>query len=188
MRLHLVRHPRPEVADDTCYGRTDLAPRLDELVLLQAELAASLPKNAPLFSSPLQRCARLAETLAPALGCGAPVFDARLAEMDFGDWEMRQWNQIPHSEVDAWTADLTGYRPGNGENVLEVAQRVRAFRADLATVHAEDVIVICHAGTIRLLLAAECGTSPADMALQAAQAAHRIAYGEVIVLDCRPTA
>jgi alpha-ribazole phosphatase len=91
MRLYLVRHPRPEVADHICYGRTDLAPRLDEMALLQAKLIASLPKNIPLFSSTLKRCADLAEVLEPAIESGAPTYDARLAEMDFGDWEMRAY-------------------------------------------------------------------------------------------------
>lgn len=185
MRLYLVRHPRPEVAEHICYGRTDLPPRPDEMVLLQTQLIASLPKNIPLFSSPLKRCADLAEALVPALGSGAPIYDPRLAEMDFGDWEMRAWADIPRSEIDAWAENLIEYRPGNGENVLQVAQRVRAFRDELSKWNAEEMIIICHAGTIRLLLAAERGLSLADTALYAAQNEHKIAYGEVVVLDCR---
>lgn len=187
MRLYLVRHPRPEVAEHICYGRSDLLPRPDEVFLLQAKLITSLPKNRPLFSSPLKRCAELAETLAPALKSGAPTYDLRLAEMDFGDWEMRAWDDIARSEIDAWANDLIEYRPGNRENVLQVAQRVRAFRDDVSKLDAEEIIVICHAGTIRLLLAGERELSLADTALYAAQNEHKIAYGEVVVLDCRPT-
>jgi alpha-ribazole phosphatase len=184
MRLHLVRHPRPDVADHVCYGSTDLSALPDESALLLTKLTAQLPHNAPIFSSPLKRCADLAARLAPALECAAPIHDVRLAEMHFGDWEMRAWDDIPRNEVDAWTADLIGHRPGNGENVLEVAQRIRAFRHDLSTLNAENVIVICHAGTIRLLMAGERGLPVADMALHAAQNEHRIEYGEVVVLDC----
>jgi alpha-ribazole phosphatase len=185
MRLHLVRHPRPDVTELTCYGSTDLSALPDESALLQTKLGAQLPRNVPMFSSPLKRCADLAASLVPVLECAAPIYDARLAEMHFGDWEMRAWDAIPRSEVDAWSADLIGYRPGNGENVLEVAQRVRAFRNDLSALKADNAIVICHAGTIRLLMAAELGLSLADMALHAAQNEHRIAYGELVMLDCQ---
>jgi alpha-ribazole phosphatase len=98
---------------------------------------------------------------------------------------MRAWDEIPRSEIDAWGNNLTEYRPGNGENVLQVAQRVRAFRDELSKLDAEQIVVICHAGTIRLLLAGERGLSLADTALYAAQNEHKIAYGEVVVLDCR---
>jgi alpha-ribazole phosphatase len=185
MRLYLVRHPRPEVAEHICYGCTNLPPRIDEMALLQAKLLAFLPKNIPLFSSPLKRCADLAEMLASALGCGAPIYDARLAEMDFGDWEMRAWDDIPRSEIDAWADDLVEYRPGNGENLLQVVQRVHGFREQMSKLNAEQIVVICHAGTIRLLLAGERGLSLADTALYAAQNEHKIAYGEVVVLDCQ---
>lgn len=184
MRLHLVRHPRPAIADGVCYGRSDLASDRKQQALTLARLVGLLPKNALLFSSPLKRCVELADELASSLGCAAPICDKRLMEMDFGDWEMRAWSDIPRNQVDAWVADLVNYRPGNGENLLQVAQRVRAFRNDLSLLTAEDVIVICHAGTIRLLLADERGLPLADMALHAAQKAHRIDYGEVLIVDC----
>ena len=44
-------------------------------------------------------------------------FDARLAELDFGHWEMQSWDGIPRAEVDAWAADVAHYRPGGGESV-----------------------------------------------------------------------
>jgi alpha-ribazole phosphatase len=181
MRLHLVRHPRPDVTAGICYGSTDLTASFDTALL--AELTAKLPTRTPLFSSPLKRCAALAEALAPMLDSAAPIYDTRLAEMDFGAWEMQAWDDIPREQIDAWSTDLTAYRPGQGENLLEVARRVLAFRDDVLKRDASDVVVICHAGTMRLLSAAEQGGSPADIALRAAQAPHQIAYGEVMVLS-----
>jgi alpha-ribazole phosphatase len=190
VRLHLVRHPPVHLADGVCdrvcYGSSDVPAAFDASLL--ARLCDALPRGVPLFSSPLKRCADLAAALAPLQDCAAPIHDVRLAEMHFGDWEMRAWNDIPRSEVDAWTADLIRYRPGGGENVLEVAWRVRAFRDEVIQLDASDVIVICHAGTMRLLLAGEYGAGLEDTALRASQHAHQIGHGEVIVLECKSNA
>lgn len=184
MHLYLVRHPRPVVAANICYGRTDLAVAAEELALVLASLLPVLPKNALLFSSPLRRCTELTASLAQALESPNPTYDERLAEMHFGDWEMRTWDDIPRAAIDAWTNDMVGYRPGGGENVLQVAQRVRAFRDELTELNAEHAVVICHAGTIRLLAACEHGLSVPEMALYAAQKPHKIRYGELLVVDC----
>jgi len=174
--LYLVRHPQPDVAPGLCYGASDVPVPDAELARVHATLAAQgLPDDLPIHSSPLRRCALLAERLAP----GRAVLDARLAEMDFGTWELRPWSAIPRGDVDAWTADLLHYRPGGAENVLDVARRVQAFVNDL---HAPSALVICHAGTIRLLTALHGGQALEQAALRAAQTPHRIGYGELVVL------
>jgi alpha-ribazole phosphatase len=176
MTLHLVRHPQPDVAPGLCYGASDVPVREADLARVHGALAArGLPRDLPVYASPLQRCALLAERLAP----GRVTHDARLAEMDFGAWELRAWSDIPRADVDAWTADLLHYRPGAAENVLDVARRVHAFRADLRV---PSALVICHAGTIRLLAALHGGAPLEQAALQAAQTPHRIGYGDVVVL------
>jgi alpha-ribazole phosphatase len=183
MRLYLVRHPKPSLPPGVCYGRTDVVVSATERRLVLEGLLPLLPKHVPVYTSPLQRCGDLATDLAAMLGSGDPVSDARLAEMDFGFWEMRTWDDIPRSEIDAWTEDLTGYRPGGGETVLEVTRRVRAFHDDLLRSGHAQAGVICHAGTIRLLLACQRALPLADTALYAARTPHKIAYGEVMVLD-----
>ncbi|WP_293780813.1 histidine phosphatase family protein [uncultured Oxalicibacterium sp.] len=183
MHLYLIRHPRPIVAANVCYGRSDLKVAEETLTSVHDALLPLLPTRARIFSSPLSRCTVLSNRLAEALDC-APVYDERLREMHFGDWEMQPWDAIPRTDIDAWTSDLIGYRPGGGETVLEVAQRVRAFRDDLAGLDIEHAIVICHAGTIRLLAACEHALSVPEMALYAAQKPHRIGYGELLIVDC----
>lgn len=181
MRLILIRHPQPDVAPGVCYGRTDLAVAPEQLEQAVAALLPLVPVGRPLFSSPLRRCASLAARLAPT-----PVFDARLMEMDFGAWEMQSWDSIPRAGVDAWTADLANYRPGDGESVLQMAERVAAFYGDLQrqldASHDGEAIVVCHAGTMRLLAARHAGLAPMAMALQAAGAPHRLPYGEALIL------
>jgi len=176
MELVLVRHPQPEVAPGICYGRTDLGASPAAIAGALARLnAAGLPGDLPIYASPLRRCADFAARL------GAPVtFDARLAEMDFGTWEMRTWDDIARAEIDAWTDNLLYYRPGGGETVMEVAQRVASFLATLR--HNDRALVVCHAGTMRLLSALHAGGTVEEAALRAAARPHRIDYGGVMTL------
>ena len=180
MKLHLVRHPQPEIGPGLCYGASDVP--VTEAVLARAHArlhAAGLPGKLPVLSSPLQRCALLARRLAPA----TLRFDVRLAEMDFGRWEMQPWDSIPRIEVEAWAADLLHYRPGGAECVLDVARRVAAFIRDLRQAGHAEALLVCHAGTIRLLSAMQGSLPLEQAALQAAGTPHRIAYGEIAMLE-----
>jgi len=180
MRLHLIRHPKPMVDQGICYGGTDLAVSQQEVDAVLPSLLANLPNNIPLFSSPLQRCSKLAEAYARTKNI--PVsFDARLMEMNFGRWEMCSWDTIPRAEIDAWANDLANYCVGGGGTVLQMAQQVAAFYQERLEQNT-DCSVICHAGTIRLMLACQRGLSPVDMANQAAKNTHQISYGEITVL------
>ena len=184
MHLTLVRHPQPLVAAGICYGRTDLSVAPEQMALTLAALVDSLPRGLPIYSSPLQRCAVMAAQLAPHLQSPAPLLDARIAEMDFGAWEMRPWEDIPRVGIDAWAADLPNYRPGGGESVLQMATRIDAFHADLQRQLGPkgSAIVICHAGAMRLLSARHAGLAPPEMALQAAKTPHQIPYGATLIL------
>jgi alpha-ribazole phosphatase len=185
MRLHLIRHPQPQVETGICYGSTDLPAIAGEPQRVFNELrtemrgSANIPSEAPVYSSPLQRCAALAILL------GEPIFDTRLRELHFGDWEMRRWDDIPRADIDAWAADMTHYRPGGGESAAAAAQRVLDFRAGLLQQPHTDAIIVCHAGTIRLLLAYEPGMTAEETALRAARAAHRIGYGEMLTVEAK---
>ncbi|HEY8606249.1 MAG TPA: histidine phosphatase family protein [Noviherbaspirillum sp.] len=182
MRLYLVRHGRPAIAARLCYGSSDIAVPGAEDERVAAALAPLLPAGTPVHASSLQRCVGLAGRLAEALGVEPAIPDPRLREMDFGAWEMQAWDAIPRAEVDAWAEDLLHYRPGGGECVLDVARRVAAFLADLQASGHARAIVVCHAGTIRLLTRLHLGGPVEACALQAAREPHRIAYGELVIL------
>ncbi|RZA35205.1 MAG: phosphoglycerate mutase, partial [Lysobacteraceae bacterium] len=79
-------------------------------------------------------------------------------------------------------ADLLHFRPGGGENVLEVARRVAAFRDELRQAGCPGALLVCHAGTMRLLSSLHAGGAIGEAALRAASSPNRIGYGEVIVL------
>lgn len=186
MRLELVRHPQPEIAPGLCYGRSDIsvAPSVMQAVL--AQLLERVPSGVLIVSSPLQRCLTLAQALSEQLGQPPPLQDARLQEMDFGGWEGRSWEQIGRAEVAAWERNMTHYRPGGGESVVQMLRRVASCYEDLRA-EGEDAIVVCHAGTIRLMRAwheAAGDVSKLEaIAQQVVQTRHEIAYGQCITLE-----
>jgi alpha-ribazole phosphatase len=180
VKLHLVRHPQPDIKPSLCYGASDVPVAVHELARVRARLRdAGLPGDLPVYASPLQRCALLARRMRPA----TLSFDARLAEMNFGRWEMQAWDAIPRHEVDAWAADLLHYRPGGADCVLDVARRVAAFIDDLRQAGHAQALLVCHAGTIRLLSAMRDDASLEQVALEAARAPYQIAYGELVTLE-----
>jgi alpha-ribazole phosphatase len=182
MQLYLIRHPKTVVKDGICYGRTDLAVDAAEVERIAALLMPRLPDNIDIWSSPLQRCRLLAERIAESRGVTFQT-DPRLMEMDFGAWEMQSWDAVPREEIDAWTNDVAYYRPGGGESVFQAAVRVKQF-ADECRHRAAPAAIICHAGTIRLLLACAEFKDPGQIALAAAAHAHRIDHGEIVQWKC----
>jgi alpha-ribazole phosphatase len=153
VRIRLIRHPRPLVAPGVCYGRSDLPPAEDPTTCA-ARLQPQLPTHLPVFTSPLRRCLALAQVLHPS-----PVVDHRLIEMDFGAWEMRAWDDIPRSELDAWSAAPLDYAPPRGEPVAALQARVRAFIDARRTEGCNDIVAVTHGGVMKLF-AAECRQLP----------------------------
>lgn len=188
MRLHLIRHPRPALAAGICYGSSDVPASEEDLREALLRLPPRLPARVPVLSSPLLRCKELAMQLAGALHAAPPVVDARLAEMHFGDWELKSWDAIPRDEIDAWASDTANYRPGGGESVIEVAVRLAAFLADAHRFGSEDIVVVTHAGVIRLLLEIGNGADLHAAALAAARVRREIAFGEPVLLDLQAAA
>jgi alpha-ribazole phosphatase len=97
-----------------------------------------------LWTSPAQRCRVIADAL------GVPVVDARLQELDFGEWEGLAWDDVPRAALDAWAADVGGFAPPGGESGAALIARVRAFASALP---AGDHVVITHGGPLKVLTA-----------------------------------
>ncbi|MCY4486203.1 MAG: alpha-ribazole phosphatase family protein [Deltaproteobacteria bacterium] len=147
MRLILIRHTRPAVGDNLCYGVTDVdvAPTFEQEA---ARVVASLPAVERLVTSPLRRCTRLAERIGAARGL-VPAVDERLREMDFGRWEGLSWEAVERVELDAWAADFFHARPHGGESVRMVVERVGAALADIGRSGVAHALVT-HGGIIKV--------------------------------------
>lgn len=148
MNLWLARHAQPLVGAGICYGAHDIAADTQATHEAAQRLAQALPAGLEVACSPLSRCTRLARALQALRPDLSPVVtDPRLAEMDFGLWEGRRWDDIGQAALDAWTADFARHRPGGGESVAGFMARVGSafdsLRPDRAT------LWITHAGVIR---------------------------------------
>lgn len=154
MQLYLIRHPAPRVAAGVCYGRTDL-PLGEDVAAAAARIAAQLPPQLAIYTSPLQRCRQLAEALHPA-----PRSDARLQEMHFGEWEMRPWNRIQREALDGWAADPLGYVPPQGESVGELQRRVHGFVDEARQQGIERAALVTHAGVMKVIVGKAQGLPP----------------------------
>ncbi|HZG21234.1 MAG TPA: histidine phosphatase family protein [Herbaspirillum sp.] len=204
MLLYLIRHPQPVLDQHTCYGRSDIAVAPHMLQPCLDSLLPLLPRDVPIFSSPLQRCAGLARALATRLGQAQVVLEHDLLEMDFGHWELRRWDDIPWDEVEAWNQDLLHHAPGGGETLPAMARRIWRALQNLRTCAAPAAIVVCHAGSIRMLHACAAwrdeqlaqlatGSTPLpdaraweDIALRAMAQRRQIGFGEMLRLTLAP--
>jgi len=126
----LVRHTTVDVPAGTCYGRTDVALR-ETFAVEAAEVRHALAgvRFDEVWSSPRSRCTRLAAEC----GFADARLDPRLAELDFGEWEGRRWDEIDDPALDLWYADYLHARPTGGETFAEQRARVAEFLDELRT-------------------------------------------------------
>lgn len=173
MEIFLIRHTTPDVAAGICYGQTDLSLAASFPEELNQVLAAVPLDLDAVYSSPLQRCRLLAESL-PA---SQLIIDARLQELNFGKWEMCSWDAIPSDELNPWMQDYLNLAPSGGESARQMQTRVLSCWQDILSAEYQKVAIITHAGVIRLLMADYNKSSLEDAFRQ------KIGYGEVISLD-----
>lgn len=112
MRLHFIRHTRPDIARGVCYGQSDIplaASFAEEAEDVRARLTERLEGRTPtrIYSSPLSRCRHLSE----ALGYEAPILDARLLELNFGEWELQRFDEITTHAYSSGTTTTSMWHP-----------------------------------------------------------------------------
>lgn len=143
MKIYFVRHTSVDVPRGVCYGQTDVSLKStfeEEALVIKQELQ-SLQTDL-VFSSPLSRCIRLAHFC--TFEC--PILDARLMELNFGDWEYKFWDDV---DMSIWSDDWVNTPAPNGESFAQMYQRVVSFFQDLKAYRAENIIVFTHAGVLR---------------------------------------
>ena len=151
-RFWWIRHaPVPEVGE-IMYGSMDLdCDCTDEAVF--NGVAARLPKDALWFHSPLKRTKQTADALLAA-GAQAKSLeeDARIIEMNFGDYNGRNLKELIAEREDSYI----GFFPAspfettpNGESLSDCAKRIEAFTDEMHEKYkGRDIVVVAHRGTI----------------------------------------
>ena len=107
-----------------------------------------------LYTSHLSRARETAEIVGGRLGLD-PIVDRRLAEADRGQLEGRRWIDVEREDPElygAWRAAGDSFRFPGGESLGEQDRRVHAALADIRSQGHLPALVVCHGGSIRVVL------------------------------------
>lgn len=173
MEIYLIRHTTPKIEKGVCYGFSDLEladSYEEEVSLLSKKVIQNLKKqyykNAKedkkqellIYTSPLQRCSILAKDLKTNLqNYFHPQIkrNKNLKEMNFGEWELKKWNEINEDELKQWTDNFVTESTPNGESFEVLNKRVIDFWQKNIKTEKEKgkiALIVCHAGVIRSIL------------------------------------
>lgn len=165
IKLILMRHGETAANKEHRYlGRTDETLSIEgKENLLQYEKQGKYPKADMVFISPMKRCKETAQLLyATVTTREIPEW----TEMDFGDFEGKNYTELQHDErYQAWI-DSNGTMPfPNGESREMFIRRcmqgmdkfIQSLYEEMADRKIENVAAVVHGGTIMALLSSICG-------------------------------
>jgi broad specificity phosphatase PhoE len=161
-RLFLVRHGETTLsAEDRFAGSTDVP--LGPNGRTQAErLAARLARDpiAAVYCSPLQRTAETAAIVARPHRLEPAIRDG-LREIDHGRWEGLRRADVEArfpDEYSTWEEDPFTFAPCGGESGVQVVARALPVIREIVVGHpGQNVLVVSHKATIRLIIASLLG-------------------------------
>ncbi len=162
MKLFLTRHGQTDWNIAGRYqGQSDTP--LNETGLRQAaQIAKRLSKETihAIYCSDLSRAANTAQTIADFHSLEIKK-DSRWRELSFGDWEGMTYQEMSaHSPelFEAWMKDPLTISTPNGENLAQLAKRVKAAFKEIKDGHKDQtVLVVAHSGSLQSLLAVTLG-------------------------------
>ena len=182
MQLYFIRHTTPAIQADVCYGQSDIdvantfheeSEQINDI--LYKHIGSS--GYDLIYSSPAQRCLKLAKAIEKQQASTVEIsIQADLLEVNFGDWELTPWNDIPLNESREWMEDYINIRPPNGESLLDLQLRLRRFLKNILTLKHDSVAICTHAGILRLI-AAEYLDIPLKSIFNL-----QLNYGQIIIL------
>jgi broad specificity phosphatase PhoE len=164
-RLYLIRHGATQLtAEDRFSGAigVDLS---DDGRSQVAQLASRLAeiKIAAIYTSPLSRTIETAQILAQPHGLDLEKRDG-LREIAHGHWEGMARKDVERQfpdEYAAWEADPFSFAPADGESGLAVLARALPVIREIVVTHAGDnVMVVSHKATLRILISSLMGFDP----------------------------
>jgi broad specificity phosphatase PhoE len=164
-RVLMVRHGSTVLsAEDRFAGVTDV--ELSDEGREQAELLAgrlSRDKIAAIYASPLGRTVETARILAAPHNLKVQTSDA-FREISHGHWEGMTRHDVEKEfpkEMAEWEKDPYTFAPSGGESGLAVTARALPALIALVREHpGENILIVSHKATIRLLLSSLLGFDP----------------------------
>jgi broad specificity phosphatase PhoE len=161
-RLHLIRHGATTLsAEDRFAGAVDV-PLSDEGRAQAARLGERLAgtKLCAVYASPMSRTMETAQLVGRPQGLEPQPADG-LREIAHGHWEGMRRKEVEEqfkAEYDAWEEDPFTYAPPEGETGLSVMARALPVVREIVLRHpGENIAVVSHKATIRLLLSSLLG-------------------------------
>ena len=117
--------------------------------------------------------------LAQAINNTNIIYDDRLKELNFGDWEGKSWDAIYQTNLGKiWFDDYINISCPNGESYKTLIGRVSSFINDLQQFADHEVIcIVTHAGIIRAFLAIIKNIPPLETF------DIKVDYGQILSLD-----
>jgi broad specificity phosphatase PhoE len=164
-RVFLIRHgATPLTAEDRFAGSTDVP--LSEEGREQAQRLAmrlASEKIASVYSSDLTRTVVTAQILAAPHGIEVKICPG-LREISHGHWEQLTRREVEKQfpeEAAEWEKDPYTFAPTGGESGLAVTARALPSLIEIVReCRGQNVIVVSHKATIRLLLSSLLGFDP----------------------------
>jgi len=151
MEVYLVRHTETICEKGVCYGQSDVG-LAEPFESVFENIVSQLPSEAIIYSSPLKRCVILAEYIQNNIKTISFEKEDRLMEMNFGDWEMKNWNEISPEQLNPWMEDFVNISVSNGESFIALHERVGDFLSQISKERTKPIIIVAHAGVIRSIL------------------------------------
>ena len=176
MEIYLARHTITTADKTICYGQADVPVDTSQFKSSYPVISKKLPEKVDaVYSSPLIRCSFLAREIIKDKYSNTPLhYDDRIKELNFGDWEMKKWDDINQSELDKWMNNFTTEKVPGGESNADLHKRVVSFWDELIQQN-KNSCIITHAGVIRSILSIINNSE-----LQNAFTLYSINYGDVI--------
>lgn len=164
-RLDFLRHGEPDGED--CFRGSGVDHPLTALGWSQMQAAIAQDTQWDLIiSSSLSRCLDFANKLAADTSLDL-IVDNDLKEIGFGSWEGRSKEDIQSNDSEAYKQfclDPVNHRPPGAEPLEKFSNRVWHKLEKLASEHkGKRILVIAHAGVIRVVAAKTMGLSLNDV-------------------------
>jgi probable phosphoglycerate mutase len=161
-RVYLVRHGATPLSEENRFSGA-LGVDLSDEGRRQVELLAARLDDCGIravYASPLSRTLETARILGAPLGL-TPVLRDGLREVSHGHWDGLTREEVETrypGEYEMWERDPYTFAPEGGESGVGVLARALPVVRDIVIAHPdEDVLVVSHKATIRLVLCSLLG-------------------------------